>query len=91
LKNILIKGIILAVVLLFLVRGGVGVLILGWKFFVPLLAVTIVYFAIRKVMKSKNLGKKADPGSLGSQSLPEQVIVICPLCNKPKGSCPECS
>jgi hypothetical protein len=86
LKKILIQGILLAVLVVFLFKGGMRLLLLGWRFIVPFVLVTIAYFAIRHVIQKKKLGARPDADSLGSG----QPITICPHCHKPKGSCPKC-
>jgi hypothetical protein len=86
LKKILLQGVLLAAVLVFLFKGGMRLLLVGWRIFVPMLAVTIIYFAIRHLLQKKKVGAKSNPDSLGSG----QPITICPHCHKPKGSCPKC-
>jgi hypothetical protein len=86
LKNILLKGVMLAVLLVFLFKGGMRLLLVGWRLFVPVLVVTILYFVVRNVMQKKKLAKREDADALGSG----QPIMICPHCHQPKGSCPKC-
>ncbi|HYX37945.1 MAG TPA: hypothetical protein VE954_33005 [Oligoflexus sp.] len=85
-KHIIIKGILLGALLVFLFKGGIRVLMLGWRFIVPALMVTVVYFVVRQVIQKKKVGARQDPDSLGTG----QPITICPHCHKPKGSCPKC-
>lgn len=89
-KNILFKGVLLAALLIFLFKGGIRLLIVGWRLFVPMLVLTGLYFVVRQLMQQKKLDalKKAGDLKEGSGGPP---IVICPHCNKPKGSCPKCS
>lgn len=85
-KNILLKGVLLAVLLVFLFKGGLRLLLVGWRLFVPMLVITVVYFVVRQLIQNKKLAKKPDADSLGTG----QPISICPHCHKPKGSCPKC-
>lgn len=85
-KNILLRGVILAAVLIFLFKGGIRLLILGWRLFVPMLVITIFYFVFRQLFMQKKVGSRPDTDTLGSG----QPISICPHCHKPRGSCPKC-
>jgi hypothetical protein len=86
LKQILFKGVLLALLLMFLFKGGIRLLIAGWRLFVPMLVITIMYFVVRQIIQQKKLKSKPGNDTIGSG----QPITICPHCNKPKGSCPKC-
>ncbi len=85
-KNVLLKGVLLAIGLVLFFKVGLKLMLVGWRFFVPMLLVTVVYFIVRQIIQNKKLAKKSDPDALGSG----QPITICPHCQKPKGSCPQC-
>jgi hypothetical protein len=62
----LIKGVLLAVLLVFLFRGGVRLLIVGWHLFLPMLVATLVYFACRQLLQKKKVSEtKKEPIASG--------------------------
>jgi len=86
LKNVLLKGVLLAVGLILFFKVGLRLMLVGWRLFVPMLVITVGYFIVRQIIQNKKLAKKPDPDTLGSG----QPIAIWPRCHKPRGSCPKC-
>jgi hypothetical protein len=95
---------ILAVV--FLIKGGLGILAASWRFLLPMMFLGAAYYFGKKAIQSLDLprGKpktkmgpsKAEAGvGAGSpfQNASQRggVIEICPHCLSEVGSCPKCS
>lgn len=73
-----------------MIRGGVRVLLLGWRVLLPLAAIAGLYYLVRRAMAdAKQVGSKANTQASDSSAMGER-IQICPHCKQEIGSCVHC-
>ncbi|MES2744635.1 MAG: hypothetical protein V4655_04370 [Bdellovibrionota bacterium] len=104
-KSFMTQIFLAVLAVIFLIKGGIGILAASWRFVLPIMFLGAAYYFGKKAIKSFNLPSekskdrmdsaraKAGVGSgtsFQSASQKGGVIEICPHCLSEVGSCPKC-